>query len=283
MILFADSGSTKTNWILYNTKSGEKTHFSTLGINPVVHHNADIVHILQQNKELCALGKDIATMHFFGAGCSGNDRNMLAKNAMKQIFPHADIFIAEDMIAAGIAICGGKKGIACILGTGSNSIYFDGEQWQTSNAGIGFILGDEGSGAYFGKLLLKDFLYERLPSEIYLYLKDKHKLTKDDIFFNVYKNISPNRYLASFAPLLSEFRNTDYVQSLLQKGFTNFFDFHVTCFAEYQTVPVGFVGSIAIHFKEEIEKAAQQFDIQLGKFVKSPVDEVADYYTLYII
>ena len=278
MILFADSGSTKTNWILHNTKTNEKIFFGTLGINPIVHHHQNIIEILSQNKELISFGKSVKKIYFFGAGCSSNDRNILAKNAMQEIFSDAEIFIDEDMIAAGISVCGNQKGIACILGTGSNSVLFDGEKWHNSNGGIGFILGDEGSGAYFGKTILRDFLYENLPKEIHQHIQEKYTLQKDDIFFNVYKNISPNRYLASFAPVLSAFRNTDYVQLLLQKGFTEFFDFHVTCFDDYKTMPVGFVGSIAINFKEEIEKIAWNFDVQLGKFVTSPIDEVARYY-----
>jgi N-acetylglucosamine kinase-like BadF-type ATPase len=278
MILFADSGSTKTNWLLYNEKTQEKVYFDTLGINPIIHHHQEIIDIISKNEVLISFGNQINTIRFYGAGCSSADRNLLAKNAMQNLFPKAEIFIDEDMIGAGIAICGEQEGIACILGTGSNSIYFDGQQWHTSNAGIGFILGDEGSGAYFGKLILRDFLYQKLPPEIETELKEKYHVEKNEIFHRTYKAMSPNRYLASFAPILSAFRDTDYVQLLLQEGFTAFFDYHISCFSNYQKIPVGFVGSIATNFKTEIEKVAWNFDVQLGKFVSKPIDEVAHYY-----
>ncbi|QQR98023.1 MAG: N-acetylglucosamine kinase [Sphingobacteriales bacterium] len=278
MILFADSGSTKTNWLLYNTKTKEKLHFDTLGINPIIHHHQEIIDIISKNEVLVSFGMQIKTIHFFGAGCSSIERNLLAKNAMHNIFPKADIFIDEDMIGAGISICGNQKGIACILGTGSNSIYFDGQKWHESNGGIGFILGDEGSGSYFGKLILRDFLYQKLPHEIEHELKEKYHAEKNEIFHKTYKAISPNRYLASFAPILSTFRATEYVQLLLQEGFTSFIDYHVCCFPNYQEVPVGFVGSIASNFQSELAQVAWNFDIQLGKFVSQPIEEVANHF-----
>lgn len=278
MILFADSGSTKTNWLLYNPHTKEKLYFDTLGINPIVHHHQEIIDIIATNEVLISFGNQIKNIHFFGAGCSSTERNLLAKNAMLRLFPNAAIGIDEDMVGAGIAVCAGEEGIACILGTGSNSIYFDGEQWHPSNAGIGFILGDEGSGAYFGKLLLRDFLYQHLPDEMEKELREKYQAEKNDIFYKTYKAISPNRYLASFAPILSTFRHTEYVQLLLQKGFTSFLDYHVCCFPKHQEVPVGFVGSIATHFQEELAQVASNFGIQLGKMVTQPIEEVADYY-----
>lgn len=278
MILLADSGSTKTSWLCYHLSSKEKMTFTTLGINPIIHHQEDIIRIISENKDLIALGNQIKKIYFFGAGCSSNSRNEIAKNAMQTIFNQAEIQIDEDMVAAGISICGGEKGIACILGTGSNSILYDGQNWHNSNAGIGFILGDEGSGAYFGKLLLRDFLYQTMPNEIYQYIKDNYKLTKDDIFSKVYKMPSPNRYLASFAPVLSEFRENDYCQMMLQNGFTEFFDYHITCFDDYKNMPVGFVGSIAYIFQDEIKNVAKSFDVQLGKFIKEPIDGLLDYY-----
>ncbi len=279
MILFADSGSTKTNWIVYNPETKNKTEISTLGINPIVHHHEDIIRILADNVELIDLGTSVETIRFFGAGCSSELRNNIARNAMQTIFSDAKIFIDEDMIAAGIAVCKNKEGIACILGTGSNSIYFDGDKWHNSNAGIGFILGDEASGAYFGKQILRDFLYGLMPTEILYHLKDKYQLKKDDLYYNVYKNVSPNRYLAGFAPILTTFRDTDYAQNLLNEGFEIFFKYHITCFENYKNCPVGFVGSIATHFQQEIGIVANKYGVELGNFIQRPIDEFVQYYT----
>lgn len=278
MILFADSGSTKTSWLLYDTVTKQKRYFETLGINPIVHHHEDIFQKVFANKDLVEVAQQIKNIKFFGAGCSSAERNNLAASALKSIFTNATIEIDHDMKAAAYAICGNTPGIACILGTGSNSIFFDGETLVESYAGIGYILGDEASGAYFGKTILRDFLYHLLPEEIEQHLLTEYKLEKNTIFQLVYKEASPNRYLASFAPILTKFRDTDYAQVVLQRGFTEFFDFHVSCFENYQDYPIGFVGSIANIFKPELEKVALDFECTLGKFVANPIDDIADYF-----
>lgn len=278
MILFADSGSTKTAWLLYDAANNTRKYFDTVGINPIIHHHEEIYQKIYANSELVATAPLVTEIKFFGAGCSSPDRNRLAEAALKSVFTNAVIEIDHDMKAAAYAICGNEPGIACILGTGSNSIFFDGETLVESYAGIGYILGDEASGAYFGKTILRDFLYHLLPQEIEDYLLSEFKLEKNTIFQLVYKEASPNRYLASFAPVLSKFRDTDYAQVVLQKGITEFFDFHVSCFENYQEYPIGFVGSIANTFKPELEKVAAEFECTLGKFVTQPIDEIADYF-----
>lgn len=278
MILFADSGSTKTAWLLYDKATQTKRYFETVGINPIIHHHEEIYQKIFSNSELIAVAGKVTEIKFFGAGCSSPERNRLAEAALKSIFTNANIEIEHDMKAAAYAVCGSEPGIACILGTGSNSIFFDGETLVESYAGIGYILGDEASGAYFGKTILRDFLYHLLPNEIEDYLLSEYKLENNTIFQLVYKEASPNRYLASFAPVLSTFRETDYAQVVLQKGFTEFFDFHVSCFENYQEYPIGFVGSIATIFKPELTKVADEFECTLGKFVTNPIDEIADYF-----
>ncbi len=278
MILFADSGSTKTAWLLYDEATTSRKYFETLGINPIIHHHEEIYQKVFSNNDLLAAASSVTEIKFFGAGCSSPERNKLAEAALKSIFVHANIEIDHDMKAAAYAVCGSEPGVACILGTGSNSIFFDGENLTESYAGIGYVLGDEASGAYFGKLILRDFLYHLLPPEIEQYLLSEYKLEKNTIFQLVYKEASPNRYLASFAPVLSKFRETDYAQVVLQKGFTEFFDFHVSCFEHYQEFPIGFVGSIANIFKPELQKVADEFECTLGKFVTNPIDDIADYF-----
>ena len=278
MILFADSGSTKTSWLLYDKSDHSRKYFETPGINPVIHNHKEIFQTIISNKDLTAFAELVDEIKFFSAGCSSNERNNLVKTAMRSIFTKASIIIDHDMKAAAYAICGDQSGIACILGTGSNSIFYDGINTVESYAGIGYILGDEASGAYFGKIIIRDFLYHLLPDEIEKHLLSEFKLEKNSIFQVVYKESSPNRYLASFAPVLSKFRETDYAQVLLQRGFTEFFDFHISCFENYQEYPIGFVGSIANSFKEELKKVADEFECTLGKFVKRPIDDIADYF-----
>lgn len=279
MILFADSGSTKTAWLLYNPINKSKIYFDTLGINPTVQSHEEIIQKIHTNQDLIAIARTIKEIRFFGAGCSSPERIALVESALKNVFNKATVInVDHDMKGAAISICGNTPGIACIIGTGSNSIFYDGENLTESYAGIGYILGDEASGAYFGKIILRDFLYHLLPEEIEQHLLNEYKLEKNNIFQLVYKEASPNRYLASFAPVLSLFKDTDYVKVILDRGFTEFFDFHISCFENYQEYPIGFVGSIAANFKLELEKVAIDFECTLGKFVTNPIDEIADYF-----
>ena len=279
MILFADSGSTKTSWLLYDDATGNKQYFDTLGIYPTTHSKDEIIQKIYSNPELIKTVPLVTEIKYFGTGCSSPERIGLVESALRDVFVKAtSVMVDHDMKAAAIAICGSEPGIACIIGTGSNSIFYDGETLVESYAGIGYVLGDEASGAYFGKAIVRDFLYHLLPEEIEAYLLSEYKLEKNSIFQLVYKEASPNRYLASFAPVLSKFRETDYVQVVLQKGFTEFFDFHVSCFEHYQEYPIGFVGSIATIFKPELEKVANEFECTLGKFVTNPIDDIANYF-----
>ncbi|MBP6048948.1 MAG: hypothetical protein KA526_05655 [Chitinophagales bacterium] len=279
MTLFADSGSTKTSWLLYDNATGSKEYFTTLGIYPTIHSKEEIIQKIFSNPDLIKKIDNVNEIKYFGAGCSSAERIALVESALRDVFPKVtSVSVEHDMKAAAIAACGTQPGIACIIGTGSNSVFYDGVHLTESYAGIGYVLGDEASGAYFGKIILRDFLYHLLPQEIESYLLSEYKLEKNMIFHLVYKEASPNRYLASFAPILSKFRETDYVQVLLQRGFTEFFDFHITCFENYQDYPIGFVGSIATIFKNELEKVADDFECALGKFVTNPIDEIANCY-----
>lgn len=281
MVLFADSGSTKTAWLLYNPATNEKTYFETLGIYPTTHSKDEIIQKIYSNPELIKTATTVNAIKYFGTGCSSVERIGLVESALRDVFTQATtIMVDHDVKAAAIALCGNQPGIACILGTGSNSIFFDGKNLVESYAGIGYVLGDEASGAYFGKIILRDFLYHLLPQEIEQYLIDEYKLKKNTIFQLVYKEASPNRYLASFAPVLSKFKDTDYAKVILHHGFTEFFDFHIACFEDYQEYPIGFVGSVANAFKEEIKIVAAEFDCKVGKFVTNPIDDIAAYFII---
>ncbi|MDB5226768.1 MAG: N-acetylglucosamine kinase [Bacteroidota bacterium] len=278
MILFADSGSTKTSWLFYNDSTKKKSDFETLGINPVIQNHHEINEIINQNADLLKLKDDVKVIRFFGAGCSSTERNDIVRDVLQINFPNAQVYVDHDMKAAGIAVTSGAPGIACILGTGSNSILFDGNNWVESKIGMGYVLSDEGSGAFMGKYLLRDFLYEILPAEIQKHLKEEMKLTKSEILEKVYKRPSPNRYLAGFAPVLTIFRDTPYVQHFLAFSFEEFFKYGVATYDNYQRYRVGFVGSIAYNFKDELKIVADKFGCELGKFVKRPIDDIAEYF-----
>jgi N-acetylglucosamine kinase-like BadF-type ATPase len=278
MILIVDSGSTKTDWLAIDTQTKEQIPYETIGFNPMIQSQSFIQEQISLNISLASQREHIQKIYFFGAGCSSEVNNEKVKNALKTNFPIAQIFVDHDLNGAIIALCQGEPGIACILGTGSNSVYFDGFSQHKKVPSLGYILGDEGSGSYFGKQLIKDYLYLNTPSEISDYIQNELNITKDIVLKKIYSEPNPNRYLASFGPVFSKFRKTSYIQKVLLEGFDTFFKIHVLCFENYKTLPISFVGSIALNFRTELETIAKKYDAKIGNFVQKPIQAIAQYY-----
>ncbi|MBX7224789.1 MAG: hypothetical protein K1X55_02035 [Chitinophagales bacterium] len=275
MILVADSGSTKTDWLALDKQ--QQFSFSTIGFNPMIHAEAFISEHIGYNEALTQMGEKIEAVYFFGAGCSHPERNLKVENALRVHFPLSQIHVRHDLDAAVIALCQGKPGIACIIGTGSNSVYFDGEKHHKKVLSLGYVLGDEAGGVYFGKQLLKDYFYHQLPEVLLHSWKERFESDEEVLLKRVYNEESPNRFLASFAVLLSEHRSHAYTQQLLKEGFAAFFAVHVACFERHKDVPVHFVGSIAINFREELASVASAFGCTVGRFVQKPIQELGHY------
>lgn len=276
MIIIAESGSTKTNWLTANKELHE-----TIGFNPLFFSSEDICNELMKQEGLLQLKDEITEVFFYGASCSSDDRKQIVFDALKKYFPNAtNIKVDHDMNAAAYATCSSKPGIACILGTGSNSCVFDGKKVLEDGPtlGLGYILGDEGSGAYFGKKLLARFLYKELPDATAKILKDDYGLEKNKIYDAVYKKPHANVYLASFARVMSDSPDKEYMDKLAEEGFTEFFIHNVFCYENYKQYPVHFVGSIAFHFKDILKKVAESNGCELGVVDKNPVYRLLDYH-----
>ena len=272
MILIADSGSTKTDWCV---DKGPVIH--TMGINPF-HQSAESIRQILYNELLPQLpGKILLDeIHFYGAGCTP-EKSVIVKEALEILFPQASIYVKSDLLGAARALCGRTKGIACILGTGSNSCYYDGEQIVQNVSPLGYILGDEGSGAVLGKRLVGDCLKNQLPQNICNAFLETFGLTPAIIIEKVYRQPQANRFLASLTPFLSAHREVPQVHDLLVSCFTDFFQRNVMQYP-YQNTPVHFIGSIAWHFKEEVKEAALLLGIHTGKFIQSPIGELLKYH-----
>ncbi|HLP49963.1 MAG TPA: hypothetical protein VK154_03710 [Chitinophagales bacterium] len=276
MIIIAESGSTKTNWLTENRELHE-----TIGFNPLFFSSDDIYNEMEKHPWLVNLRNKITAVYFYGASCSSDDRKQTVRVAMEKFFSTAnDIRVDHDMNAAAFATCGGKPGIACILGTGSNSCVYDGERVLEDGPtlGLGYILGDEGSGAWFGKKLLARFLYKELPEATSKMLRDDYGLEKNKIYDAVYKKPHANVYLASFAKVLTDSPDKEYMQQLAEEGFTEFFLHNILCYPNYQQYPIHFVGSIAFHFRNELEKVAAKHGCKIGIVDKNPVFRLLDYH-----
>jgi len=280
MFLIADSGSTKTDWILCSPEKGIRHSFVTAGFNPIVQSTAFIHTELGKATDMLSHANQIERIYYFGAGCSSDERKDTLKGILQHYFPKADISVDHDMQASVIATCGLEAGFSCILGTGSNAVLFDGQQiiHPKGSLGVGYILGDEGSGAYIGKILLRDFLYKALPAEMQHYFEQELQLDKDVVLYNVYKQPNANTYLASFTRSLLPFRETAYVQQVLNKAFSDFYQYNICSFENYLSYPVNFIGSVATHFSDELILAAQPYSIQVGNIIQKPIERIVDFY-----
>ncbi|NNC94132.1 MAG: hypothetical protein HKN92_01125 [Chitinophagales bacterium] len=277
-IIVADSGSTKADWVAIDSDYNRVFETSTMGFNPFFHDKDVVQKGLSENDMLSKIAADVMEVYFYGAGCSAEDLNRKIEDGLGLVFENAKIKVDHDLTAAAYATADDQPCIACILGTGSNSCYFDGEMIIDKIPALGYILGDEGSGSYYGKQVLRAYLYNKLPRRIHDKLHDTYKLTKATIFENVYMKPNANVYLASFAKLLSDNRNDVWVEELVSHGMLDFLSYHVCSFENYRDVPVHFVGSIAFFFEDVLRAVAERRSVTVGKIMKQPVEGLVDYH-----
>lgn len=273
MILIAESGSTKTDWVLLKEDKIQKQQ-QTLGINPF---HQDISSIIDNIKSLENF-HSVEQIFFYGAGCATDETKQKVKGALLEVFPSASCEIHSDVLAAARSVCGREKGIACIIGTGSNSCLYDGKDITHNVRPLGYILGDEGSGAVLGKRLIADILKGVAPEDITAAFYKKHDLEYAYIINKVYREEAPSRFLAQFTVFLSENIEHPYVSNLLQEEFTKFFERNIKQYDGHSSLPIHFIGSIAYYFKKELNKVAEKLNLQTGKIIKSPLEGLIEFH-----
>lgn len=276
MLLVADSGSTKCDWLL-DQNSGNSLAFNTMGFNPLFHNTEFIVSEIMKNEGLMEHAASVTAVYYYGASVSSEERRTTVTNALEQVFRNAKVHADHDLAGAAIATCGADAGIACILGTGSNSCFFDGKEIYEKVPALGYILGDEAGGAYFGKAFLRLYLYHKLPAEIETYLQETG-VTKEVVFKRVYQTEGANVYLASFMNTIKKFREHKTIQQMLYDGFEEFLKAHVACYEGYRLFPVHFVGSVSYYFRDELEAVCRENQINPGVFTNEPVHGLLAYY-----
>jgi glucosamine kinase len=277
MILVADSGSSKTDWLL-KVNDNEEKQFRTAGLNPYFLTEKEIVKIIQeQAPEMVAYADNITEIYFFGAGCSSPDRHEIVTNAISQLFVNSYISVDSDLLGCAYATCGHEKGLCCVLGTGSNISFFDGENIHDGQHGLGFVLGDEGAGTWFGKALVTDFLYGRMPADINEKFEAAYHLDKQTVIQNVYQASKSNTYLASFTRFISDIRQSAYAQNLLRKGLLEFIETNVKSYPEYHNYKCHFVGSIAYVFTDELKTVCKENGIHIGKIIRQPIHDLLGF------
>jgi len=277
MILVADSGSSKTDWLLSLPKH-EVKEFRTPGLNPYFLTEKEIVKVLQDKAaDLIAYTNKITEIYFFGAGCSSPDRHEIVSNALSTLFPKAYISVDSDLLGSAYATCGHEKGLCCVLGTGSNISFFDGEEIHSGQHGLGFVLGDEGSGTWFGKAMVTDFLYGNMPADIHALFDLAYGLDKEIVISNVYLKPGANSYLAAFAKFLNGIYTTPYGRSLLNKGLSEFVETNIKSYPQYHKYKCNFVGSIAYVFADELKAVCTANGVQIGKIIRQPIHDLMEF------
>lgn len=227
MVLIADGGSTKADWIALDDTKKEVFRTTTLGLNPSVLTKDEMLSTINSANNLLKIQNDTLQVHFYGAGCGSPKAAKSLQNVLKSIFKKATVFVSEDTLAAVYASTGKNPGIVCILGTGSNSCYYDGKDMITTAPSLGYTIMDEASGNYFGKKLLRDFYYNKMPKKIASAFKTSFELDTDTVKINLYKKPYPNMYLASFAKFMLEYRDEKYVRKMIKKGVQEFFKYRI--------------------------------------------------------
>ncbi len=275
-ILLADSGATKTEWCLLI--NGKKKQIITQGLSPYFLNTSQIIEIL--NKELWPKCKNIIIdkIFFFGTGCSSAQNNLIVKNAFIAQHPKAKIAVDHDMMGAAKSLCHNKKGVACILGTGSSACFYNGKTIAKSRTGLGYALGDEGSGSFLGRKLLQYYLYETMDADLKLAFEKAFEINRNIVLENVYKKPFPQRYMASFCTFLSQHRGNYMIENIIEDGLYEFFSKHIYKFEESRKYPIHFVGSIAFYFKDVIKEMCSNYGFTLGTIHKRPMDGLIKLY-----
>lgn len=275
--LIADSGATKCEWQLLD--EGKKKKILTQGISPYFLSGEQIVALLQ--KELLPKLKEVAVeeVYYYGTGLSNPHNVTIIKNVLKQVFPKAHREVNHDMFGAARALCQHEKGMACILGTGSNVCFYNGKKIVKDSPGLGYVLGDEGSGAYLGRKVIQYFLYKTFDEELMARFQAKFNTNTVEILENVYKKPLPNRYLASFAVFLAENRGHYMVENIVEDGLNDFFFQHIYKFRESWTLPIHFTGSVAFGFKDVLKDLCSTYELELGTVLKNPMQGLIKFHS----
>jgi glucosamine kinase len=276
MRIIADSGSTKTAWKLI-MEDKAVISLETEGINPYYQDVKEITDFLKDHL-MPQLTETVSEIHFYGAGCAGEGKCNLVKEAISNIVSAPLIEVNSDLLGAARALCCNDSAIVCILGTGSNSCYYNGNIIVRNISPLGYILGDEGSAAVLGKKLVADYLKNMMPESLRILFEKEYSISSSEVLNRVYRSEFPNRYLSGFAPFLSKYIGDNYCERLVISEFQDFVQRNVLNYKESRELPVNFTGSIAYHFENQLKMALQSNGLTSGRIVQHPIDLLVEYH-----
>jgi len=276
-ILIAESGATKTDWRLAGA-TGKKTSFSTTGINPYLQSSEAIKAVLDEELKWDEKKYRADEIYFYGTGASSREQQQKIKKVLVGFFNIKKVEVNHDMLAAARATSKNEKGIVCILGTGSNSCYYDGTKIKEQQRSLGYIAGDEGSGNYLGKKVLQYYAYKTFDEELTLSFEQLFGNDFNAIVKKLYSEVFPNRYLANFVLLLRQNRGHFMVENIIEDGLNDFFNAQILKYRNSWKSPIHFAGSIAYEFRTTLAELCRQYELELGNIVKNPIDKLLEYH-----
>lgn len=283
MIYLAESGSTKCDAVFLTNEGEEVKRIRTIGFNPYFHDRQFVSKEIIKIPEIMELGAQVEQVYFYGAGCSSPELNIEISEGLKAGFPNAQISVDHDLRASAYATWDGLPQVTCILGTGSNCVYYDGQTLQAGRSGYGYILGDEGSASYIGKRVIRAYLYRLMDDDLIQEFEDQFGVDEAFIREKVYALNGANVFLGSFAPFAHKHLDKPFFYQTVFNGFREFIETQVLPFPNAKKIPISFVGSIAHHFEGVLNDVLDYFDLQKGRIIRRPVDGLIDYYKRYKI
>jgi len=283
MVLIVDSGSTKCDWIAVDNNGKQLfDKIRTPGLNPAILKEGEIKKILRASKELSKINSEVTHVFFYGAGCGTEKPRTMLTHVLQYFFINAEVEVQEDTMAAVRATLNhdDEAAVVCILGTGSNCSYYDGEKLHQKVVSLGYIIMDDASGNYYGKQLIRDYYFNHMPENIKVAFSSRYNLEQDYIKFNIYKKPNANAYLATFAEFMFLNKDSEYMKTLIRNGLRLFTRNMILQYKEeIKTAPIHFAGSIAYFCQEEIKEIANEFNFKVGNFSRRPIEGLVIYHT----
>lgn len=283
MVAIVDSGSTKSDWVILDEFKNVFLKTETIGFNPNFINIELIVPEIEKNKSLLSVKNSITKIFFYGSGCGVEKNRERIQEEVGKVFNNASIIVKEDLMAAAYAAYNGKPAIVCILGTGSNSCYFDGKDIQIKLPSLGFLMGDEGSGSAIGKQLVRRFFMQKLPYDLHTEFEDTYHLTIDVALQNMYHSSRPNAFLADFNKFVVERKNHAYFKEMVSEEMKSFFEYQVLPYEESKQSEINFIGSIAYYYENILRSVASELQLNVGHVVQKPIESLVSYHIKYIL
>jgi glucosamine kinase len=276
MVLIADSGSTKTDWVLL--KGNEITHYKTIGYNPYFISTQSIYNSLSADLVCHFDPATVKCVYFYGAGCSNPENVAIVEKALLKCFVNSKLHIGHDMLAAARALLGNKAGFAAIIGTGSNTCIYNGKQIEKNIDSLGYLLGDEGSGSNIGKKIVRDYLRNYLPLELQNKFYGMYRMSQADIFNTLYNQPLPNRFLAGFCKFADDNKDNGHIKAIVKESFNEFFRNLVSRYPNYKQYEFNCIGSVGFIFSDILKEVTSGYNMGIGRIIHNPIENLVEYH-----